>query len=737
MKKRNIMVIILLTILCIPFSINAAFDAEINGNTVRIRTGPGTNNSAIKTVNAGTSIKVVDKTLYEGTGCDAKWLKVIYNDQEGYVCSKYVTYLNTAYAGINVIDWTARVSGNNVSVREKASSSSTLIETLTLGANVTILGSSGNYYKIKYYGEKEGYISKDYVVKKSDVTATDEEYAKTLKAKGFPDSYIPYLTYLHKKYPNWQFNADKNNRSFTTSVDKEGGKCYMQTKNDNYRTSSTPAEGKTWFRVNAGVIAFYMDPRNWLTEDRIFMFEKLDYDKNLEKEYPVIIKSIFGSGKLGDDKYTIPMFNAAKSLGISPIHVASRIRLEVGASGSASTDGGKFTWKGKTYSGYYNFFNIGAYETTIDGVKYSAVTRGLAYAAKLVGRTTGEPWNNIETAIREGSSTLANNYVTKGQQTIFYQKFNIGPNAGSPYAHQYMTNIQAPAIEGASTYNSYRKGNLLNSKIIFDIPVYKDGTLPAYTSLPKSGDTNNNLKSLSVVGYSLTPSFDEDILTYDSYIPKEATSVTIDAKTSSDKASISGIGEIKIEDDEEDVTITVISEAGEEKKYVITIHRVDDPTTVSMVLEKSHLNVNGNYIYRVKHGTQISDFRSSLITAGARNVIFKNKDGKEIDEKEIKEGKLIGTGFKVTISTLLESKTYTLAVRGDTSGDGIIDIRDLLDIRLHITETTTLTGANYIAGDLDSIGIDHPRQVNDKKENVDILDLLQIRLHITKEEYLN
>ena len=718
--KKNIITILLFSIFffCIPFRIYASYDAVITGNTVRIRNGAGTNNDAIFTLNSNTSISVIDKTLYTGEGCDKKWYKISYNDKIGYVCSIYVKFIDASFDNINVVDYSARVSGNNVSVRKTASSSGTLIETLTLGANVTILGTSGNFYKIKYYGEKIGYISKEYVVKKSDVTATDEEYAKVLKDKGFPDSYIPYLTYLHKKYPNWEFNADKNNRSFTTSVDKESGKCYMQTKNDNYRTSSTPAEGSSWFRVNAGVIAFYMDPRNWLLEDRIFMFEKLDYDKNLEKEYPTIIKSIFGSGKLGDDKYTIPMFNAAKSLGISPIHVASRIRLEVGASGSGSTDGGEFTWKGKKYSGYYNFFNIGAYETTIDGVKYSAVTRGLAYAAKLIDRN-GEKWDNIETAIREGSSTLANNYVTKGQQTIFYQKFNIGPNAGSPYAHQYMTNIQAPAIEGASTYNSYKKGDLLNSKIIFDIPVYKDGTLPAYTSLPKSGDTNNNLKSLSIVGYSLTPSFDEDILTYDSYIPKETTTVTIDAKTSSDKATISGTGEMKIEDDETDVTITVTSEAGEEKKYVVTIHRVDDPTTVSMVLEKSNLNIKDNYIVNIKPETKASVIKSALITSGARNVIIKNSKGNEIKDSDI-----LGTEYKVTISTVLESKTFTLVVRGDTSGDGKVDILDLLQVRKHINGDNTLNNARFLAGDTSG----------DNK--ITILDLLQVRKHINGDKKL-
>ena len=718
MKKKFLFIYITLFILFTPFIVNASYDAEINGTGVRIRTGPGTNNDAIISVGKGTTLKVVDKTLYTGTGCNSKWLKVIYKEKEGYVCSKYISYLNTTYNGINVIDWTARVTGNNVSVRKTASKSGTLIETLTLGANVTIIGTSGDFYKIRYYGDKEGYMSKSYVVKKSDIIASDEAYAKELKAKGFPDSYIPYLTYLHKKYPNWEFNADKNNRSFSTTVDKESGKCYMQTKNDNYRTSSVPAEGSSWFNVNKGVIAFYMDPRNWLTEERIFMFEKLNYDKNLESEYPSLIKAIFGSGKLSDDKYTIPMYNAAKSLGISPIHVASRIRLEVGASGSASTDGGKFTWKGKEYSGYYNFFNIGAYETTIDGVKYSAVTRGLAYAAKLIDRD-GLAWNNIETAIKEGSGTLANNYVTKGQQTIFYQKFNIGPNAGSPYAHQYMTNIQAPAIEGNETYSSLKKENLLNLKYTFDIPVYTDGTLPEYTSLPKSGDTNNNLSSINVSGYPLTPSFDEDILTYDVYVPKDLKTINVDAKTASTKSTLSGTGSINLEDDETDVTLTVTSEAGEEKKYVITINKVDDPTTIKMVLDKSNLNIKDTMITGIKPETKASVIKSTLNTSGARNVVIKNANGTIIGDNDI-----LGTNYKVTISTLLESKTYTLVVKGDTSGDGKVTILDLLQVRLHITDENKLTGVRLQAADTSGDG------------KVTILDLLQVRLHITGDKKL-
>ena len=90
----------------------------------------------------------------------------------------------------------------------------------------------------------------------------------------------------------------------------------------------------------------------------------------LESDYLTLVKSVFGSGNLSDNKYITPMVNAGKANSISPVLIASRIRIEVGENGSKSTSGESFTWKGKTYSGYYNFFNIGAYETTINGVKY-------------------------------------------------------------------------------------------------------------------------------------------------------------------------------------------------------------------------------------------------------------------------------------------------------------------------------------------------------------------------------
>ncbi len=710
MNKKLIYTIIFMFLLCLPVTIYADFDAIINNSSVRIRTGPGTNNDPIATVGKNTSISVVDKTLYSGSGCDEGWYKITYKNQTAYVCSRYVTFIDNSYSGINVSDWIARVSGNNVAVRKGPGKSYDVIERLTLGANVNIIGTSGDWYKISYYNGSVGWMSSEYVVEKKNITATDEEYANTLRNAGFPDSYIPYLTYLHQKHPNWIFRVGNTGLNFARSVSSEVGVCYMQTTNDNYRLSSEPAEGSSWFIANAGVVAFYLDPRNWLTEERIFMFEKLDYDSSLENEYPTLVKSIFGNGALSDDKYTIPMFNAGKNNGISPVHIASRIRLEVGANGSDSTNGTEFTWKGEKYSGYYNFFNIGAYETEIDGVSYSAITRGLAYAAKLIDRN-GSVWDNIETSITEGSSFLANNYVTSGQGTLYYQKFNVAPGASSPYSHQYQTNIQAPAVEGNQTYNSYKSANVLDQTFIFEIPVFN--SMPDYTSLPKSGDMNNYLKTLTVEDYKLTPTFDEDVLEYEVEVPLELEKVNVNATTQSDKATLNGTGEYELNDLETTVTISVTSEIGEEKKYLITIRKVDMQLTPTDIVNNSKLNKVDTFITKIQNGTKVSEIKNILLNAGANKVEITNQNGNIINDSDI-----IATGYKVEVSTTSESNKWTLSVKGDTSGDGEITILDLLQVQKHIKGARKLTGVYYYAGDTSG------------DNQVTILDLLQVQKHI-------
>lgn len=727
MKKTLLLIFSAIIFLCIPNIVNASYDAIVTGSSVRIRQEANTNGKILITVSKGSELTVVDKTQYSGSGY--KWYKVIYKDYTGYMCSDYIKFVTNSFDGINTSDWTARVNANNVSVRKSADVNSTSLNTLTLGANVTILqevsGKStncadGKWYRINYYGNNQGYMCKQYVTKKSDIIDTDSAYAETLKKEGFPDSYIPFLTKIHKKYPTWIFKAGKTNLNFSSSVTAENNKNYMQTTNDNYRVSSTPSEASSWFTVNSGVIAFYMDPRNWLTEERIFMFEKLDYSSELDSIYPSLIKSIFNGGKLSDDKYTIPMFNAGKNTLISPVHIASRIRQEVGINGSDSINGTKFTFKGKEYEGYYNFFNIGAHEETIDGVKYNSIVRGLAYAAKLISRS-GEVWDNIETSITEGASFLANGYINKGQGTLYYQKFNVGPNAYyNTYTHQYQTNIQAPATEGNSTYNSYKKANVLNETFIFEIPIFNN--MPQYVSLPGAGNNNNYLSSITIDNYTLSPTFDKDILTYETYVTKDTNKITINAKPEMESSKIEGIGTIDLQTDKTDIAIIVTAENMEKRTYTITINKVSEETKIVKVediIKNTQGTIKNDILINIKNGTKISDYKNLLIKNGATTVKVTDSKGTQISETSN-----LSTSNKITITTPSETKTFTISVKGDTSGDGQITILDLLQVQKHILKSSNLTNERFYAAETSGDG------------QITILDLLQVQKHIKGDKKL-
>ena len=95
---------------------------------------------------------------------------------------------------------------------------------------------------------------------------------------------------------------------------------------------------------------------------------------------------------------------------------------------------------------------------------------------------------------------MANNYVKKGQNTIYFEKFNVVYH-DSLYSHQYMTNVQAAMSEGSNMAKAYADKN---QAFVFRIPVYNNMPETAVT-FAVEGNPNNWLSSLTVDGYNLTP----------------------------------------------------------------------------------------------------------------------------------------------------------------------------------------------------------------------------------------
>jgi len=404
---------------------------------------------------------------------------------------------------------------------------------------------------------------------------------------------------------------------------------------------------------------------------------------------------------------------AGELYNVSPLHLASRVKQEGGTKETydAVSGNSNLTYDGKSLKGAYNYYNIGAYGDV-------PVARGLAVAKGYIGTFDGTPWDTREKAIKFGAKFIANDYISKGQYTMYFQKWNVAPNASyTAHTHQYMTNITAPASEALSTYYTYTDLNMMNTPFVFSIPIYND--MPnEFTVHPLVGDMNNNLSSIKIDGKDIN-GFDSDVITYTHYIASNATKVNVEAIAASQKSTITGLGEILVPNNETNITINVKSESGQTKTYSIKLIKTADIIEVNPLVEeilnKVDIKLTASYMSGIVEKTTATSLANSINKQGPKATV-------KITDKDKKDKTTaLATGDIITITSGTDIKTYTIVIKGDTDGNGIIDIKDLLRVQKHILKSSLLTGAFKESCDTDYNGV------------IDIKDLLRVQKHILKD----
>ncbi len=385
---------------------------------------------------------------------------------------------------------------------------STLLCSLANGTKVSVLaeeldGDGDVWYKIAYGDDfkNTGYafssrvrIIYEYVF--------DADFEKNLV--NFPSSYHDYLRQLHAKYPNWQFVAHNIDLSFNDAVNAQygvddikntrkwvefsyGGNEWRDMRAYNQQNDSWITLESRWTYASKSAIEYFLDPRNSLDENKIFVFMPQSYNTDLYNETALrsIIKGTFlekgydknGDGVIESDAYIQDITQAAVTSGVSPYVIAATIIIEQGVNGSTAMISG--TYKG--FEGYYNFFNYSATGNTPDEITKS----GLTYA-----KNNG--WNSRNAAIIGGAQKYSDGYISVGQDTYYYKNFNV---VNKIWWHQY-----ASALYDSWTNASYlKKGFFANSDahLVFTIPVYKD--MPA-EACPIPTLTPNTPEQTGIVG---------------------------------------------------------------------------------------------------------------------------------------------------------------------------------------------------------------------------------------------
>lgn len=630
--------------------------------------------------------------------------------------------------GTNVFADTTYIRGqitkgtSKVTVRTCASSSCGAVKSDT-NSNIAIsypemfevLGEENGFYKISlqfnsyYY---TGYISKGtsskaYVETKTfKVTDGDINQMLTL---GFPKSYAEKLAKLKVSHPNWQFVPYKVNATWDEVI--AGETKYISTNLINGSNTSlrntedgayvngkwTEFAGGGWYSASKQTVKYFVDPRNFLNDGHVFMFEVLNFDSSVQTTELLqsLLNGTFMSGNAfyyndKNEKVNISYAQTFRDAGeknqISSVHLISRVIQEQGSNGSSLSSGDN-----SEYPGYYNFFNINANGKTTSEV----IHNGLAYAKK-------KGWNSPYNAIIGGASLL-NDYIKYGQNTLYLQKFDFAGD--TYYSTQYMQNVRAPYSESYTAYSAYVKNNSLDIKFTFSVPVFK-GTMPDKTSLDIKYNEDSSLSKLSVTSCNLNPSFTSSAYNYTCYVDKKIDNITVNASPTASTSTVKGTGKFDLNKDVTVLEIIVTSAAGTTSTYKITVNKVDEVVlTPDEILAKMQISNKGGYISGFDLGSDANSFNKLLNSVYPKAV------------SQISENKVLYTGMNIKITSGITSN-YTVVIYGDNNGDGVIDILDLLKIQKHLLGVNKLKNAYLNASDIN------------KDENVDIIDLLKIQKHI-------
>lgn len=536
---------------------------------------------------------------------------------------------------------TGMVNGSLVNIRKGPSRTTPSLGQVSY-VQVTILGSENGedgyvWYHITY-GNITGYIRSD-LITLSSAPATDSTFEEQIAA--FPESYKAGLRSLHETYPNWSFTADFLSMSLETAVANENvGFKKEVSMNDSiswrslgdgiydWSSGKWNTDSGNWTAASKEVIAFYMDPRNFLNADDVYMFAQQSYNVAAQTAAGVerIVAGTFLANGYSDPEdtayggsYINVIMEAARQSGVNPYVLAATIVTEQGTNGSSLCSGTT------SYGKYFNFFNYGASGSNV-------LANGFNYAIK-------KGWTTRSKSIIEGAKLYAGGYVNAGQDTYYYKDFNV--ITANPYTHQYAQSVYDAKTSGGVLRSYYR--NNPQTELTIRIPVYQNmSDTPA--PRPENSSLLNNYYFTSISANGLSPSFSM-------YTQRYSLNVSGDTTVSvrmPDGASLASAGSVALSAGINLVTLSVRAQTGYTNDYILSVNATAACT----------LNIT------------TGDTSSPGLVLGDADF-----DG-QITIVDLAAVKLHLLGIRPLSGDSLSA--------ADVNRDGIIDIVDLAGIKLHL-----------------------------------------------------
>lgn len=419
-------------------------------------------------------------------------------------------------------------------------------------------------------------------------------------------------------------------------------------------------------------LKYMMDPRNSINEDSVFQFKSLDKDKI---EYGDIARVVEGTF-LNNADCINAIIEASQTHNVNAFYLVAKLLTEQGTAGTSPLAQGKNVG-GTTY---YNLFNIGA---TGNGAT-AIIDNGINYAANA-------GWNTKRLSILGGTSIVKNSYIGKGQNTCYYQKFNVVNGESGLFTHQYAQSILSAENEGRKFKSYYTVNGEVKGEHNFIIPLYTNMTKE--TSPRPSTATKN-------------------VMTYETAVVTAKIGLKVRARADVNSAQISSISK--------DSNVKVICRAidanpndgyywdwiiSEEngccgyvpRRYIQktgTGTNSGDATDTEYVEPKPTPTPKPDVEPEEEEGEKIGmsglwvelspSTTTEELTEKYPNAIITDTSGNVTTK--------ICTGYNVSI----DGGTYVLVKKGDINGDGEANVIDIVQMLNHIKEEEIITDENQL-----------------------------------------
>ena len=502
------------------------------------------------------------------------------------------------------------------------------------------------------------------------------------------------LQQLKAEHPNWNFkilytDLDWNEVIANEYVGHGSSPRNLVPANSNYpdewicpTCGNTTYDSGSWRCASQKAIQYMMDPRNSLNSSDIFQFMELTYTNyNIDTIRGMVQNSSFWN----NESYINAIISSAQKYNVNAYYIVARILQEQGSDGSTLVKGQGYNGQ---YVGVYNVFNIGATGNGQDNV----ILNGLARAQQ-------EGWTSIEKAIDGGVQIIASSYISKGQNTIYLQKFDVDNSDNKLYWHQYMTNLFAAQSEGSKLRSTFEQYNSIEKEYTFIIPVYKNMPSSACPR-PNEGETviPDDPEYGELVKCNANPSLKLRDAPNGKDIGERIYLNEIVTRTEKATQKINGTYWDKVKKSNGVEGYVARETYDYEATYKLYLVPVNNEEPENPVEPENPEDIKKNDKIKINTAT---DEISTIPTATV-------KDLKEFIEEEITvknaNGEVVDENAKLATGYIINDK-YPISVIGDVNGDGDVDARDSLRILKNSVGTYDLNAEYSEAGDLNGDGI--------------------------------